>query len=370
MPHPAGTTAPLKQKKLVNLYRVPFLNVIYDCLFDGTPTMEQVNALIAAWAFIDAILITMAGSIMTTLDRGQAIDLREQVSDFVNQTQVKLLNGELVQPYDKFVIYSCVSFGLITSAVFMVIIMYLGMGTISFNTKDGRFSQKAFAAWWSWNRWLYVLLIVVSASGVALLVISICYCWAMQHGNTPEMLAQLIWYSDLGNYIFLVLLGVFCPMVALSGGLVARDQTFDNVAKALNFEEETVEDLFLAIGQQLGKSREQVVPLIRVLKEEHWLKTAADLAALDDHSWKRLNLPLMLELKIKEVLATEEPIFHQSRRLAYVPEEAPIAQPKGDSGDDVVPEPEPGDAATDVLPEVIPTEAHADAPAKPRTRGR
>lgn len=295
------------------LYRIPIVNFGYETLFDDPPTMEQINNLMTAFALMDALLITMAGALMNVLDKDQAAEMRDAVAGFTQDVDITLLSGEVIDPYNRFLRYSCLSFDFITGALFTVFLLYLGMGTISFQNRYGKDCKTGYASWWAWSRWLFVVLIVMTAVGTAFLVIATCYAWAMQHAETGQDLHDLIWWSDLGNYIFLALIGAVFPVVMLSMALIWRESAVDRYNDSTCFEEESVDQLVLFIGSKAGIEEATLQPIIAKLKEEHWLKTGADLLDLSEDAWVRLELPLKLETLLREELDSEDPAVHKAR---------------------------------------------------------
>lgn len=321
---------PRKLLSRINWYYVPVVNVMYDMLFDDVPTMEQVQGLMTAFALMDALLITMAGSLMTTIDKDQAASLRTTIDGFVAQQDIKLFNNQVINPYDRYLIFSYVSFGAITAALFQVLLMYLGCGAINFNTCFGKDSKNALTAWWLPVRWVFILMLGFTALGMASLAISTSYAWSMQNADTADHLAAYIWWSDAGNYLFMVIAGIIAPILLLSWGLINKERSLSKYKDlAKSFSEETVESLVHHVGSGLGRDKASLDEIVKTLVEKHWLLTVADLLALDLDGWARLELPLRLEAAMREEIFSDDMQRHNERQSkAKEPLQAIDGQPR------------------------------------------
>ncbi len=74
-----------------------------------------------------------------------------------------------------------------------------------------------------------------------------------------------------------------------------------------------VERLMLLVGSQLGRSEQEIRPLIKKVVEDSWYDSLDSLRALSDPDWPELGLPprfrqaLQAKLKVDTQLTQEEP---------------------------------------------------------------
>lgn len=313
----AAASAAKASIKHVNPYRVPIFNCLYELLLDDPPTLQQINSILEAFAFLCSILMSMAAAVMTCIDHDQSMTLRGKVAEFRSERDIKLLSGQVIDPYFLFLQYSVVAFGCITSSIFILIIMWLLCGTISFNNSSGVHSKAAFKAWWNWARIPIIMLIVLMAAGIGLYVIAACYAFSMQHADSSQKLADLIYWTDAGHYAFLLCIGTLVPIIFLSTALSRRESVHVTLARELRLDDESAADVIMHFGREVGHTEEELLPLVDHVVNHHWLQTASDLISLDDESWKLLGLPLMLAARIKDELASEDFHIHKERRSRH-----------------------------------------------------
>jgi hypothetical protein len=65
--------------------------------------------------------------------------------------------------------------------------------------------------------------------------------------------------------------------------------------------------LLLSVGQELGRSPDQMAPLIRRIVEDEWFDSIESLRSLSEDQWGKLGLPTRLVEKLKERVQIEEP---------------------------------------------------------------
>ena len=68
-----------------------------------------------------------------------------------------------------------------------------------------------------------------------------------------------------------------------------------------------MEEVLFQIGAELGRSREEIEPIVKLLKE-HWIDSLEIWKRLPAESKKVFKLPLMLELRLDQLSATETKI--------------------------------------------------------------
>lgn len=288
------------------LQRIPIINLFYDLLFRGAPTMEQLNAVMAALALLSGLVASMAGALLVCTAPGDIAEMRNQTQRWIAEVNVTLLNGEVIDPYSRFKVFSSIGFVSVTASILSLTLMYLGVGSITFENAAGKESPKMMAAWWKWTRWLVFLNIALIGIGTAMLVMATQYLFSMQWAANAQIFAQNIWWGDLTDYLLLVALGILSTLVLLSGGLMARDSVDRETEKHFLDDTMTLRVFMTYVQEHSGLNERKLTQHLDRLCEEHMLDTVSDLLELDENRWSRLNLPMKLEIAMKKELFDEE----------------------------------------------------------------
>jgi hypothetical protein len=77
--------------------------------------------------------------------------------------------------------------------------------------------------------------------------------------------------------------------------------------------------LILSVGAELGRTPEQMQPIIQKLVEDQWYETFESLRGLSDEQWERLSLPGRLVQKLRERIAEEPPALEPMPGLEIAP---------------------------------------------------
>ena len=60
-----------------------------------------------------------------------------------------------------------------------------------------------------------------------------------------------------------------------------------------------IQKLLESAGKRLGRTPEQMAPFVKILVEDNWLSTVADLKSLDSDFWEKNKFPIKLVQEIQ-----------------------------------------------------------------------
>lgn len=278
------------------IYYIPIVNIFYDFLFDETPTMDQIVQIILTFAFLNGLILGVVANSLSAIAPEDAHMLRERSNMWTANDKIKLLPGEVIDPYERFVLYADVAFDTIVAAVMILVLISLFSSATTFRDKNGCHSNRAMSAWWLWNKWLIALIFVLTACGLTMMVISIKYLFSLCHATDEDQLADFILWTDVGNYFFLLLLGFFVPVFILSAGVINREMVHSRAVGG----DESVEEHVRRVIAGFDVAPEAAEKWIKVLVKDNYLTQIKDLRRLEGGDWKRMKLPLKLELALKD----------------------------------------------------------------------
>lgn len=279
------------------------INLIWDFIFDQIPTMDQIYQVLNSLALLNGLMLTMAAAVMNVFDEEQATNIRHKVDEFIKDGgKFCIISPVCVDPYAYFIFLSVVAFGTTTAAIMVLILMYLFIGSMDFDNHHGVHSQQAMKAWWNWCRLLITIVVALTGIGLYSLMVSIGMAWAMQHGNTRANMESLVWQSDLQCFIWLLGGGVLVPMILLSMALRAKE----NELERLRMEDkgEALDEFIRRVGKTCRSTPEHI-DLASKRCAEHSVTTLSHLVQLEDRGWDRLDMPLRLELALREQMNSE-----------------------------------------------------------------
>lgn len=210
-------------------YYVPMINVMYDFLFDETPSMAQINDVMNVFGLLNGLMMAVAAGVMNIFGPGAAL-AAEQLGDSIT---------EVDRFYKDFKMCSIFGFHCIGSAVLMLILMFLFMGNSSFTNAKGEDSERARTAWWHVTRWLVLFMMLMTGTGMTFTVLAVNHAFRLQHTKSTSEFNEIQDMLKIGTFILLLALGTVLPTSMLSTGLICKTKQLDYEAKQPNSQADT-----------------------------------------------------------------------------------------------------------------------------------
>jgi hypothetical protein len=221
------------------MYHIPIVNLFYDMLFDSAPTMAQLNSLLQVFGLLNGLLIGVSAAVMNIF---QFEDVQVLVAN--------LAAVDCTNMYDEYKSNAELAFVLLTSALLMLVMVFMFTANISFDVHGAAdVEHKATQeAWWSVARYLMMLILVATAAGMSFVKMAVDNAFIIQHALTEDTCDKDQSRIFIYNMVFLTGCGVILPMVTLSLALSRKERAAEKQRRELtakvdpsNSESETVE---------------------------------------------------------------------------------------------------------------------------------
>jgi len=198
---------------MVDWYKVPLLNIVYDLFFDDAPTMDQVTGVMNVFGLLNGLNLSTTFALLTLFQNQD-----------VEEVRFKELGHDVYGHFEDMVV---LALACVCTALIQLIALFLFTGTINFDDSKGKFSKGAFEAWWWYNRWLFVLELVFSALGITFLILGVQAAYILQHAIDEDDAEKMMFKFGLSNFLGFLLCGFLIPVFILSAGLASRQNFLD-----------------------------------------------------------------------------------------------------------------------------------------------